>query len=344
MAGERFRFFAGGQADRLRLAALGDLPRDVVEGLAALVGEVEGHRRLPEFVGFLPRVGDLGAREGGFVVERVPAPVLLALDRLAVGVVRLFGDDDRAHRHLQHLALASALAAVDVDVEVFDLVLGAGDQFVRVAFLEQVVARLRRRAGRAVRDRRLLGAELHRPVGVREGAREDQLFVEEPLRWPPRFLPFLFGRLQRPRRRFAAGVAADRLLAAEQVRLPVVEVELRGGADPFGRPFRFGDVGEADRDLGFAEARDLRLGDAQLVDSFADDLDRGVDVRSRDFRHLPGRGRLVDELDAPLQVEAEAGLLVGDDDAREDGQPEHEEQYEEMAAPLPHVPRLSSPA
>ena len=35
VAGERCGFFAAGRADRLRLAALGDLPGDVLEGFAA---------------------------------------------------------------------------------------------------------------------------------------------------------------------------------------------------------------------------------------------------------------------------------------------------------------------
>ena len=55
--------FLAGQPDRLRLAALGDLAGDVVEGFAALVGEVEDDVRFAEFAAFLLRVGDFGARE-----------------------------------------------------------------------------------------------------------------------------------------------------------------------------------------------------------------------------------------------------------------------------------------
>ena len=86
-----------------------------------------------------------------------------------------------------------------------------------------------------------------------------------------------------------------------------------------------------------AEPRDFGLGDAELVDPLADDLDRAVDVAAADFFDLAGRRALVDELDAALQVEAELGLLVGDDHARDDDQPEHEEQYEELPATTPHV-------
>ena len=45
VAGEPFCGFAGDDADRLRLAALGDLAGDVVEGVAAVVGEPEGDGR-----------------------------------------------------------------------------------------------------------------------------------------------------------------------------------------------------------------------------------------------------------------------------------------------------------
>ena len=43
------------------------------------------------------------------------------------------------------------------------------------------------------------------------------------------------------------------------------------------------DVGQADLDLVGAEPRDLGLGDAELVDPLADDLDRAVDVLAVDF-------------------------------------------------------------
>ena len=124
------------------------------------------------------------------------------------------------------------------------------------------------------------GGELDRVVGGREGAGEDQLLVLGLLGVAPGVFHAL-SALSARRRRLLAGVAADRLLRADQVRLPVVEVELGGGPDLVDRPLRVGDVGQADRDLVGAEARDLGLGDAELVDPLADDLDRAVDVARR---------------------------------------------------------------
>ena len=49
VAGERCRLFGADRADRLRLAALGDLAGDFLEGVAALVGEVEGDVRFVVF-------------------------------------------------------------------------------------------------------------------------------------------------------------------------------------------------------------------------------------------------------------------------------------------------------
>ncbi len=83
------RVFFGGlfaaRADRPCGAALGDLARDFLERLAALVGEVEGDVGLVEFVEFLLRVGDVGPGERRAVAQRVPAG-LGVLDHLAAAV------------------------------------------------------------------------------------------------------------------------------------------------------------------------------------------------------------------------------------------------------------------
>ena len=132
VAGELFGLFAGGGPDRLRLAALGDAAGDVLEGLAAVVGEAEGDVRLVEFVGFLLRVGDVGARERRVVLEREPAGVLDSLDHLPARVGGLLGDDDRAQRDLSsRFPLCERFWPVGADVEVFLGELGAGDQLVR---------------------------------------------------------------------------------------------------------------------------------------------------------------------------------------------------------------------
>ena len=73
VARERFDLFLTGQADRLFLAALGDLAGDFVEGVAARVGEFEDDDRFAEFAGFLFRVGDFFAAQRRFVDQRVPA-------------------------------------------------------------------------------------------------------------------------------------------------------------------------------------------------------------------------------------------------------------------------------
>ena len=88
---------AADRADRLRLAALGDLAGDFLEGVAALVGEVEGDVRFVEFAEFLLRVGDVGARERRVVFQREPARLGGFVD-LAAFVGRAFGDEDRARR------------------------------------------------------------------------------------------------------------------------------------------------------------------------------------------------------------------------------------------------------
>ena len=81
---------------------------------------------------------------------------------------------------------------------------------------------------------------------------------------------------------------------AEDVRLPVVEVHLRRLADLAGRLVGVVDVRERDVDLILARALDLRLGDAELVDALAHDLDRAVDRLAGDLRLLRRLG-LVDE-------------------------------------------------
>ena len=97
---------------------------------------------------------------------------------------------------------------------------------------------------------------------------------------------------------------------AEHVGLPVVELELSRGADLLDRLVGVVDVGQADRDLVAPGALDLRLGDAQGVGALPDRLDRVVDRLRRDLGHLRRGPALVDELDAALEVEAEAGGLL----------------------------------
>ena len=153
--------------------------------------------------------------------------------------------------------------------------------------VEEVVARFGDRAVLAVFDRLLFGRELGGFVGGRVGAGEDQLLVLGAFGVAAGVFPAFFGLFQGARRGLLPRAAADHPLGPDQVRLPVVEVELRGGADLVDRPLALVMSGQADRDLVGAQARDFRLGDAELVDPLADDLDRAFDVFAADRLHRP---------------------------------------------------------
>ena len=104
------------------------------------------------------------------------------------------------------------------------------------------------------------------------------------------------------------------------------------------------DAGEADRDLVAAEPLDLGLGDAERVDALAHDVDRAVDRLGRDLALRRGLA-LVDELDAALEVEAEARLLGRDHDHRRGQEAEHQQDHEEVASAGGHRVRdLAVPA
>ena len=106
------------------------------------------------------------------------------------------------------------------------------------------------------------------------------------------------------------GAFGRRRLAAraDHVRLPVIEVQLRGLADLVLGARGVAHVGQRHVDFVFARALDFRLGDAQLVDALAHDVDRPFERFGVDLR-LGGRLGLVDELDAALQVEPQARRL-----------------------------------
>ena len=97
---------------------------------------------------------------------------------------------------------------------------------------------------------------------------------------------------------------------ADDVRLPVVELELSRRAHLLLGALRVLNVRQADRDLVLARALDLGLGDAERVRPLADRLDGVVDRLRRDLGHLGRRAALVDELDAALEVQPEPRLLL----------------------------------
>ena len=127
-------------------------------------------------------------------------------------------------------------------------------------------------------------------------------------------------------------------LRVEDVRFPVVEVQLGGGADLLGGAVGVRDAREVDLDLLAAEQLQLRLGDAERVDAVAHDLQRAVQRLLVDRRLLRGRLALVDELDAALEVQAELRRLRRDDHRGGGDQSEDQEQDEQRAAAIGHGP------
>ncbi len=308
-----------------------------MEGVLAVAGEAEGDDR---FVGLrrvgLFGVGDVVARERRVVLQREPAGLGGFVD-LAVLFGGVFGDQDRALGDFDDDPVFGQFLAGRADVEVFLGELGAGQQLVLGVVGEEVEAGPGDRAlFFAAVDRFLFRGELGGRVGGRVGAGDDQLLGLEAFGVPTGGFPFLFEGFERSRRRLLTGMGADHGLGADQVRLPVVEVELGGAADLFGGAVGIGDAGQADGDLVVAEAGHFGLGDAELVDPLFDDVDRVFDVFTGDRFTFVGRLTLVNELEAALEVEAELRFLDSDDDARGDHEPEHEQQNEEMPPPGTH--------
>ena len=120
---------------------------------------------------------------------------------------------------------------------------------------------------------------------------------------------------------------------ADERRLEVEKLELRGRADDLGGRFGILDAGKLDHDLVVALRPDLGLRDAELVDAVAHDLDRAVEVFLGEVA-VRRRNRLQRDLEPALEVEAERRRLVQrragdreqrDADERCDEQPEDEE-------------------
>ena len=279
----------------------------------------------------LLRVGDVLARQHGVVVQHEEA-VGRELRDLALAV--FFGarlDDDRArvHTHRDRVRFGGRFVAFGVEV-LFGFRRRAGlaaalAEHLFVLCVEQVpaavdaAAALRRRAARG--PGRVVGAKDRRPFG---GAL-DRLVLEQPELGGARV--GAAGGRRFGRRRLAFG--------ADHVRLPVVEEQLRGLADLFLGARRVAHVRQGDGDFVFARALDFRLCDADLVDALAHDVDRPVQRFRVDFRLRRGLA-LVDELDAALQVEAEARLFRRDHRHRGGYQTGDDEQDQGVAAAIGH--------
>ena len=91
------------------------------------------------------------------------------------------------------------------------------------------------------------------------------------------------------------------------------------------------DPGERDHDLVVALLADLRLGDAELVDPVAEDLERAVEVGLLQ-RPVLRRHRLQRHLETALEVEAERRLLfqgrAWDDEKTDADQAGDDQSYE----------------
>jgi hypothetical protein len=128
---------------------------------------------------------------------------------------------------------------------------------------------------------------------------------------------------------------------ADHVGLPVVEEQLRGLADHLFGLFRIAHVRQRDVDFVRPRALDFRLRHAQLVDALTHDVDRAVQRFGVDFRLRGGLG-LVDELDAALQVEAQAGLFRSNDCEGRGDQPGDDQQDQPVAAAVGHCAPIAS--
>ena len=92
-----------------------------------------------------------------------------------------------------------------------------------------------------------------------------------------------------------------------QVGLEVEELELRGLAEDADHAGGVLDAGEVDHDLIVALLANLRLRDAEPVDTVAEDLDRAVEIGFLQ-RAVRRRDRLQRHLEPALEVEPERGL------------------------------------
>ena len=315
------RLLGVGDPDRLRLVPppLRDPFGDFLERVLSVAREVEGDRDLAGGrVGLLLRAADLITGQLGPVPKQEPtARRALGLVDLGLRVVR------------RRLLAQDHVAPGDV---LDDRALGLG---VVGEAQEEVLLLLHRPHARAIGDRLAVRSDrLERAlveevvVAARRGAEGLAVLFEAFGLLFLRLLDRVDQAVEWPLR-----CSVDVRVRRDDVRLEVVEEELRGVADLIDRVLRVLHLREPDRDLGLADPRDLRLGDAERVDPVADDVDGTVDVLAARLWHRRRPPRLVDQLGAALEVEALLGRLVQDHQDRSGHEDQHEaEDYEGAAA------------
>ena len=291
--------------ERVVASALGDRARDLLERLAAAVGELEGDDRLVAelLVDVLLGVADVGARQRRVVLHH---PVAVGFG--GVGARLLVAHHQDAFGDFDHLG-ALALGVVEV--------------------LER---RLPGVGGLAVVQRALgdlVEGVKPRPVG--------RVVVAVTLRIAPRGLPH---GLKEPRDRLLfVGVLIGIGLAIliQQVGFPVIKEQLRRRPHLLGRPLGVLHAGQVDLDLVPPRLQQLWLGHPERVHPLAHDVQRPLQRLRRNRRLLRRRLRLVHELHATLQIQPQLGIALIEHHQRGGDQPQHEEQHAQGAMALGHA-------
>lgn len=277
----------GDPSDRAGLPFLGDPAGDLLEGVLAVAGEVEGHIRLVELVEVLLRILDLGSGKGRVVLEDEVAGLRLVVDRLAVGIGRQLVDDDRALGNLLDDALVRDRPALIVVVEVFLRRDRPRDQF--MGLLVEEVVLVTGGAVLALVVAWLLGGEVDRVPHRRFGTEADPGAVETFGRRAAGVDPGLADLLRDFRGVGSRPDQAEVTGRSDQVVLPVIEVKPGGFGCAFGRGTDVGRARNAHRDLVGAQSRNLDFGNAELVATGTDDVHRAVHRLGSDFLDLRGR-------------------------------------------------------
>ncbi len=263
-------------------------------------------RRLPELAPLVERSrdglehavavaveGELHDRRAGLVEALAhPARVQILAGELGPVVEEVVVDDGRVR---------AAGTAAPVRSPRLRVGAAAGEDHQAVRNLEDLLAR---------KELRVAGGE---QLGACVGRARDQVLLlaeeEELRRLAGRLREPLDGREQRVARRVRDRVEVRVDRGAGEVRLEVVQLELRRLADQRRGLGRIVDAGELDHDLVRLLLADLGLGHARAVQALLHDRDRGVEIGRRD--RVRGRVlRLQHDLEPALQVEAQRRMLL----------------------------------